>query len=57
MDPDDIEYINLEDMTIVKRCMKAGIEDVLVNGLYKPPGFGDGYGYEEATEWKERSQT
>jgi hypothetical protein len=46
----DYGYINLEDMILVDRCMKAGIEDVLTNKLYKPPGFGTEYGQAEARE-------
>jgi len=49
---DDVGYNNLADLIYIGRCMRAGIEDILGNKLYRPPGFGTDYGFEEARKQK-----
>lgn len=50
--PDPDWEVNLEDIILLKRLFQAGIEHVLANNLYRPPGFGDSYGLPEAREFK-----
>ena len=54
MDPAQVAYFNLADMIYLKRCMLAGIADILENKLYRPPGFGTDYGQAEAREAAEK---
>jgi hypothetical protein len=50
----DPDWLNLEDLILIKREVLDAIQYILANNLYKPPGFGDDYGREEAREWEEK---